>query len=285
MLDIRLDCTVARLCPEGPLPIFNVDHRTAYAGGAANVALNALYMGGDVALLTALPHGSPLMPSFADLHLHNVPVADFTRKNRVFSLPDHALRARVDEDYFLTPEEQQAVLEEFKSVVDEYAIVVFSDYAKGALQHVDKMLALCAGKLTLVDPKGTAWWRYAGATYIKANSAECSAVSNVPRALVSEIGVRAIVRTAGVHGSLIHHPTHDEVVRPHAVNATDPTGAGDSYLAAMAVALAREAGLTAACRAGSIAGALATTHVGTAVITSEEIDSCLPAYLSSTTPL
>lgn len=284
MLDIRLDCTVARLCPEGPLPIFNVDHRTAYAGGAANVALNALHMGGDVALLTALPHDNPLLPSFADLQLHNVPVADFTRKNRVFSLPDRALRARVDEDYFLTPEEQQAMLEEFKLVVGDYDIVVFSDYGKSALQLVDKMLALCAGKLTLVDPKGTAWWRYAGATYIKANAAECSAVTNVPRATVSDLRVQAIIRTAGVHGSLIHHPTHDEAVRPHAVNAVDPTGAGDSYLAAMAVALARGDSLTSACRAGSIAGALATTHVGTAIINSQEIDACLPAYLSNTTP-
>lgn len=284
MEDSRIDCSVTRLCPEGPLPIYDVENVTAYAGGAANVALNVLRMGGQVTLLTALPHRSALDEIFdgSELPVKYAPAQKLTKKTRLFT-PDGVLRTRMDADYVLSAQESEAMLEEFKSAVADHDVVVFSDYGKGALRYVDQMLEFCVGRCTLVDPKGPRWGRYADATIIKANAPECDAMQQALVDLAYSLGVRAIVRTLGAAGSTVHYGTGVvEQVAPMRVRAIDPTGAGDSYLAAMAVALAQGHPLEYACQRGSVAGALATTHVGTAVITAEEIDACMKTSLTTT---
>jgi sugar/nucleoside kinase (ribokinase family) len=97
-----------------------------------------------------------------------------------------------------------------------------------------------------------------------------------------------LIKTASGAGSEIISCvswTDTRHVPPLPVQCVDPTGAGDSYLAALAVGLAEGLPLYDACLRGSVAGALATRHVGTAVITREEIEECLPRLLNNTTQL
>lgn len=287
MEDVRLDCEVSRLCPEAPLPIYDVDNRTTYAGGAANVALNIAAMGGQVTLLTAMAERTALDSLYASGIEHVVTNVTPTNtvKTRVFTAG--VMRARIDDDYILDEDESEAMVALFIDQLKHADVVVFSDYRKGVLQYVDRMLDYCTGKLTLVDPKGTNWAIYENATYIKANAAECAAMQHSPAELAKWLNNRAVVRTAGAAGYEISYAGDEfgKIYDAYRVTALDPTGAGDSYLAAMAVALASGRTLEAACRLGSVAGALATTHVGTAVITKQEINACLKEYSPSTTPL
>jgi D-beta-D-heptose 7-phosphate kinase/D-beta-D-heptose 1-phosphate adenosyltransferase len=287
MEDVRLDCEVSRLCPEAPLPIYDIDQRIHYAGGAANVALNIAAMGGEVTLLTAKAERTELDTLYASgigSVVTKVTTAN-TVKTRVFTAG--VMRARMDDDYILDEDESEDMLALFIDQIKHADVVVFSDYGKGALRHVANMLDYCTGKLTLVDPKGDNWARYENATYIKANAAECAALQQSPAELAKWLNNRAIVRTAGAAGYEINYVGDEfgKLYPAHKVAAVDPTGAGDSYLAAMTVGLAAGRTLQAACRLGSIAGALATTHVGTAVITSTEINECLKEHYPSIAPL
>ena len=287
MLDIRLDSVVERLCPEAPLPIYDVYNTTHYAGGAANVALNIQRMGGQVTLLTPLTHdaaGTTLMDIFlsADLAVHTTPCEATTTKTRVFA--DRTMLARIDDDSILSYEQAELLTESFARIVDNYDTVVFSDYGKGSMRVCEPMIAHCMDKLTIVDPKGTNWNKYLGVGYIKANAAEVRAMGIRAADIVEQYRLHGLIHTNGVAGYTLHQPNRNALAWPaYSVPAVDPTGAGDSFVAAMAVALTNDLPLDRACQHGAVAGALATTHVGTAVITAEEIEECLPKYLSSIT--
>lgn len=289
MLDMRIDCEVTRISPEAPIPIYDVDHEQCYAGGAANVALNINAMGGDVTLL--LPHGqdaagTSLLDILVSSELRHIPclVERTTTKTRLFV--DRVARVRVDQDHILSEDEDARVLEYFLNIAHTYDYIVFSDYGKGALRQCDVMLDHCAhsSMCTVVDPKGANWGKYTGATYIKANAAEVEATHTPLHLVPHEYSNAALIRTAGGAGSQIIPRRGNSVhIPPLLCDSVDPTGAGDSYLAALVVALADGMHVHNACRRASVAGALATRHVGTAVITKEEIDECLPKLSSNTT--
>lgn len=287
MLDMRVNCEVTRISPEAPIPIYDVDSEQVYSGGAANVALNVKAMGGDVTLLLPVGDdgaGNSLEDSLlaSDLRYEPVYVNGTTTKTRLFT--DRVARVRIDEDYILEENERRRVLERFYDMITDYDVIIFSDYGKGALGLVDEMIELSLDKITIVDPKGTDWQRYAGASYIKANTPEVLAMHSSPLHLAQTLGLWALIQTGGAAGSTVTYCNYREPplhIPPLAVACVDPTGAGDSYLAALAVARSADDDLRTACLRASVAGALATTHIGTAVITKQEIDECLPGLLNT----
>lgn len=280
MLDRRVDCTVCRLSPEGYIPVHAVEQEHLYAGGAANVALNIKAMGGDVTLLTTLGHSTELRRIVVDADLDFLDVASerTTEKTRYYA--GGIVRFRADNDYVLRPEVADSVLDAFDKLWQRHDYVVFSDYGKGALLHVDRMLSTVGGTgVTIVDPKGKDWTAYAGATIIKANAQELADASDTYHSsaeMFDNLLCSSIICTQGEGGSWLYRngeqPTH---FRPHRVQAVDPTGAGDSYLAALAVSLWEGNPLPECLRRASVAGALAVTHHGTAVITRKEIFDAL----------
>jgi len=280
MLDRRVDCTVSRLSPEGYIPVHAVEQEHLYAGGAANVALNIKAMGGDVTLLTTLGHSTELRRIVVDADLDFLDVASerTTEKTRYYA--GGIVRFRADNDYVLRPEVADSVLDGFDKLWQRHDYVVFSDYGKGALLHVDRMLATINGmSVTIVDPKGKDWTPYAGATIIKANGQELVQASDeyvTTQEMFGDLMCSSIICTQGDNGSWLYDSaggaTH---FRPHRVQAMDPTGAGDSYLAALTVSLWEGNPLPESMRRASVAGALAVTHHGTAVITRKEIFDAL----------
>lgn len=280
MLDRRLDCTVPRLSPEGYIPVHAVEQEHLYAGGAANVALNIQAMGGEVLLLTALGPDPALRKLLvdADLEFEDVTAERTTVKTRYYA--GGIVRFRADEDYILRPEEGQSVLDAFDAAWARHDLVVFSDYGKGALLHVDEMLATVGGhSVTIVDPKGKDWTPYAGASIIKANAQELADASDgydTSRVMFDNLMCNSIICTQGEAGSWLY--SSDAPAKhfaPHRVQAVDPTGAGDSYLAALAVSLWEGNPIDTCLRRASVAGALAVTHRGTAVITRKELFNAL----------
>jgi len=273
MLDRRLDCAVKRLSPEGYVPVHSIEHEQCYAGGAANVALNIKAMGGHVTLLTALGPSTDLQRILVDADLDYVTIGGVdhtTEKRRYYA--GGVVRHRADFDHVLNDQEANAILNKYLGMVNLYDVVVFSDYGKGALMQAEPMLEAVRlrGHHTIVDPKGKDWSAYEGATIIKCNEHEFNAVAdqyNTMAHMLECLAIRDLICTCGERGAWHATRQGSAMVMPHPVAAVDPTGAGDSYLAA----LATWADMDCALRRASIAGALATTHRGTAVITREEI--------------
>lgn len=276
MEDRRLDSEVCRISQEAPIPIYDVNNATSYAGGAANVALNIKAMGGEVTLLTPQPTTAVVqMLRDAGIDAATTPAVSGTRKTRIFT-DGGVMRVRFDEDYILDPDESSEMLDRFVDMLPQHDMVVFSDYGKGALQHVGDMLEHARHKLTIVDPKGS-WKKYQHADIIKGNYSEVPSTRAERMRLLIDLNVLTIIQTAGAAGSTAttHLYPADVVVKGLDIVCRDPTGAGDSYLAALAVALSAGVDLPAAMRRASVAGGVAVFHVGTKIVTTEEIDKWL----------
>lgn len=281
MLDLRIDCEVNRLSPEAPVPIYELLTEERYLGGAANVAMNIARMGSHrVTLLTAFGQdhdGNILNRRLASepITLRNTGAEGTTTKTRI--VVGGVVRVRLDNDWVLEEEESAALTAVAEEIAPRYDIIVFSDYGKGALRDVQRILRVCKRRTTIVDPKGRNWDKYAGAHLIKANAAEMLDVDMPATHALRKFNLEVLIETAGAAGSIAHSADGYSIpVRALPVDCVDPTGAGDSYLAALTVQLANGASLERATHYASVAGALATTAMGTKIVTREEIEEWLP---------
>lgn len=285
MMDVKLSCEVSRLSQEAPIPIYDVDDQEIFVGGAGNVARNIAAMGGKVTLLCAMGVNSPIAPPLTNnIELVTVEVRGTTIKQRTFV--NDVMRVRIDQDYILDEDESEKMVDRFVDIFRGHDTVVFSDYNKGALRHVQDMIEHCRGKLTIVDPKGTNWNKYGGVSIIKGNATEVSEVYAERLSTARRLGTDIIIRTMGAGGSVATFADgRDDLEIPAFPEyAVDPTGAGDSYLAALAVALTRGDDLRTSMLRASVAGALATVAPGTYAIEEKDIESCLKRWLQNTKP-
>ena len=179
MLDRYWFGEVSRISPEAPVPVVKVTHSEERLGGAANVARNIVALRARATLLSVVgadEAGQALRRILAeepiDAHLHDDPAISTTVKLRVIGRQQQLLR--IDFEESPGHEVLAANLEEFAERVPQCDAVILSDYGKGGLTHVGRMIALAheAGKPVLVDPKGDDYSRYRGASLITPNRAE-----------------------------------------------------------------------------------------------------------------
>jgi len=179
MLDRYWFGEVNRISPEAPVPIVRVEKREERLGGAANVARNAVALGAQAALLGVIGDDDAgdavqrlLQESAIHSHLNRDAQISTIIKLRVIGRQQQLLRIDFEEkpsDLVL-----QDKLARFQALLDDANIVVISDYAKGSLVNVATMIsnAVAKGKIVLVDPKGSDFSRYRGATLLTPNKAE-----------------------------------------------------------------------------------------------------------------
>jgi rfaE bifunctional protein kinase chain/domain len=179
MLDRYWFGQVGRISPEAPVPVVLVERCEERPGGAANVARNASALGAEVELL-AVVGADEAADCLARLverdgicgRLHRDASIATTVKLRVIGRQQQLLRI----DFETTPSHEvlAAKLADFERSVAGCDLVVLSDYAKGTLAHVERMIRVArrAGKPVLVDPKGEDYERYRGATALTPNRAE-----------------------------------------------------------------------------------------------------------------
>lgn len=272
MLDTYHWGTVERLSPEAPVPVLNVHTTESRPGGAANVAMNLLAMGAAVKLCTVLGRNLPEYKQIVDALGHEPWSAISVTQNttrKVRGMAGNTQIFRYDHDMVPDPTAADQLNRLVVSMAADFDCIVFSDYGKGALLYIEELLAHCAllGKPTIVDPKGSDWARYSGATYIKPNHTEWMAATNVPEHSV-------IIETKQAAGACIHqNGPLAENVRGFDVPCIDPTGAGDSFLAQFALCITeRCTNVFRAVRRANAAGAIAVQNAGTYIVTKEEVD-------------
>lgn len=288
MLDRYWFGAVDRVSPEAPVPVVRVTREDERLGGAANVALNVRQLGAHSTLMTVVGNDDAarrlrdLLDSSTVTPLLDTDPQLFTIvKLRIVGRGQQLLRV----DFENQPDHEvlAGMLGRFAAALPQHDAVLFSDYGKGGLTHIPQMISMAreAGRPVLVDPKGSDWQRYAGATVITPNRAELAQViggwsdeadlHRRAQALRQQLGLHSLLLTRSEEGMSVFDDAGHEHVPAQAREVFDVTGAGDTVIATMAVLMA--AGLTArqAMPWANRAGSIVVGKFGTASVSAQEL--------------
>ena len=288
MLDRYWHGEVARISPEAPVPVVHIQREENRLGGAANVALNIRTLGARVTLLSMVGQDDAARSLRQLLDTHGIyaelgedPGMETIVKLRVIGRSQQMLRI----DFEKEPDHEvlAGMLERFAALLAQHDAVLFSDYGKGGLAHIPRMIRLAreAGKPVLIDPKGSDWARYSGASVITPNRAELAQVmgswSNEAQlhekaqALRQKLGLQALLVTRSEEGMTLFEAGRVSSVPANAREVADVTGAGDTVIATLALMVACGLDLPQAMDWANRAGGLVVAKFGTASLTYEEL--------------
>jgi len=296
MLDRYWFGGVSRISPEAPVPVVLVERSEERPGGAANVARNCASLGAKVSLLSVIGADEPgetlarlVEAEGVRTSLHRDAALATTVKLRVMSSPRPQQLLRIDFETSPSHEILAEKLAEFEGGLGDYDVVVLSDYGKGGLTHIGRMISLAraAGKPVLVDPKGDDYARYRGATVLTPNLKELADVVGrwrdeadlTARAqqLRGELGLDALLLTRGDKGMTVYRAAGTQHVPARPREVSDVSGAGDTVIATLAVMLAAGAELSDAVRVANHAAGIVVGKLGTAVVRPAELAADLAA--------
>jgi rfaE bifunctional protein kinase chain/domain len=288
MLDRYWFGAVERISPEAPVPILHVQREQDRLGGAANVALNVKTLGGQVTLLSmvGIDDGARRLRELLKEHGVNAVLGEDASlqtivKLRVIGRNQQLLRI----DFEQEPDHEvlAQMLADFEHELARHDVVLFSDYGKGGLAHIPRMieLARAAGKPVLVDPKGSDYARYAGASVITPNRSELMQVvgswqseSDLERKaqqLRQQLGLQALLLTRSEEGMSLYEADQVSHVKAQVREVADVTGAGDTVIATLALMLACGLPLPQAMEIANRAGGLVVAKFGTSTVSYEEL--------------
>jgi D-glycero-beta-D-manno-heptose-7-phosphate kinase len=288
MLDRYLFGSVDRISPEAPVPVVRVTREEERLGGAANVAFNVKSLGAHATLMTVVGDDEAARRLLQLLESNGVE-SMLGRDAKLYTCVKLRVIGRAQQlvrvDFENPPNHEvlSSMLADFERVVANYDAVLFSDYGKGGLTHIPRMIAAAraAGKPVLVDPKGNDYRRYTGATVITPNRGELMQVIGGwideaqllerAQALRESLKVDTLVLTRSEEGMSLFDAAGHVQIPAQAREVFDVTGAGDTVIAAFAALIA--AGLTAreALPAANRAGGLVVEKFGTAGVTYDEL--------------
>jgi len=289
MLDRYWFGEVSRISPEAPVPVLKFDRSEDRPGGAANVARNAAALGARVTLLSVVGRDEAgrrlkelLREEAIGTRLHSDRTIDTTVKLRVIGPRRHQL-LRVDFETVPSHEILRSKLADYAKLIAGCDAVILSDYGKGGLAHIQRMIAIARRhfKPVLIDPKGGDFSRYQGATLITPNLDEFRAVAGnwksarefAERAmqLRRRLKVEALLVTQGEEGMTLFSRDGRFHVPAQAREVSDVSGAGDTVIATLAVMLAAGGNFGGAVRIANRAAGIVVGKFGTAVVRPEEL--------------
>jgi D-glycero-beta-D-manno-heptose-7-phosphate kinase len=288
MLDRYWFGAVERISPEAPVPVVKVNREEERLGGAANVAMNVKALGAQATLLTVVGEDEPAAHLRAMLEREGIrtvlgtdPKLYTIVKLRVIGRSQQLLRV----DFENQPDHEvlSTMLADYERLLPEHDAVLFSDYGKGGLEHIPRMieLARAADKPVLVDPKGSDYTRYAGSTVITPNRAELAQVIGSwsreqdlharAEALRQQHGLQGLLLTRSEEGMSLFDRDGHLRAPAQAREVFDVTGAGDTVIATMAVMLALGLSLRDAMPIANRAGGIVVGKFGTATVGYDEL--------------
>jgi D-glycero-beta-D-manno-heptose-7-phosphate kinase len=281
MLDRYWFGAVERISPEAPVPVVRVSREEERLGGAANVAMNVKVLGAQCTLLTVLGDdaaGRRLRELLEQRDIVTVIGTDAQLntvvKLRVIGRSQQLLRI----DFENQPDHEvlDAMLADYQRLLPEHDVVLLSDYGKGGLTHVGLMieLARAAGKPVLVDPKGSDFSRYAGATAITPNRSELALVVGTwhgeddllarATALRERLNLQALLVTRSEEGISLFDGQGHLRLPTEAREVFDVTGAGDTVIATLAAMIACGLPMREAAALANSAAGIVVSRFGTA---------------------
>ncbi|MEX0387002.1 bifunctional D-glycero-beta-D-manno-heptose-7-phosphate kinase/D-glycero-beta-D-manno-heptose 1-phosphate adenylyltransferase HldE [Spiribacter onubensis] len=295
MLDRYWHGPTGRISPEAPVPVLRVDEEDLRPGGAANVAMNLGTLGAQVRIIGLIgddDHGrlleSRLRAAGVQPLLQRVDTHPTICKLRVISQRQQLMRLDFERPF--TPAETAGLADRFAEALREADVVVVSDYAKGTLCGVEGLIreARRVGVPILVDPKGTEWGRYAGATLLTPNLTEFQQyqaqhgngdwdshdLEQLAGQVIERLSLAGMLITRGEEGmSLLYRDQPPFHLPAHAREVFDVTGAGDTVIALLAAALAAGSDFRHATSLANLAASLVVAKVGTASVAVPELEA------------
>lgn len=295
MVDKYINGQVERISPEAPVPVLRVTGRERKFGGAGNVISNLLSL--DVQVTAAGYTGNDedglwMKERFdklgADIsHLRTVSQLQTIIKTRVTSRNQQFIRLDEEQTDDLPGELENEVIERIPEMLDEIDAVILSDYGKGSVTAgiCQNFITVCRKKKipVIVDPKGSDYHKYKGATVCKPNEKELAIATGVDlrtdkdvakaaRLLKMENEIENLVISRSERGIMLLGKTGECMDFPTmAKEVIDVTGAGDTVVAMIAVSQAIGIGLEDACRLANTAAALVCSKFGAASVSRKEL--------------
>jgi len=299
MLDRYLFGVTSRISPEAPVPVVHVRETNDRPGGAANVAVNLAALSvnttllgfvgkdDDAATLRSLLRNNGIRCQFSE----STDWPTIT-KTRVLSRGQQLIRLDREEPCLDSDASLATLLQSELANTD---VVVLSDYGKGALNDVARLIEVCrnAGVPVFIDPKGTDFAKYRGASLITPNQSEFEAVAGKctsDKTLVTqgervlrELALDALLITRSEKGMLLIQAGTDPVfLSTYAREVYDVTGAGDTVIATIAAAIASKETLQSAATLANLAAGIVVRKIGVASVTPAELDAAArPQNLSA----
>lgn len=295
MLDAYIYGEATRLSPEAPVPVLSRQDTTYMPGGAANTARNVAALGARTRLIGLRGNdetGERLQDSLQaldliDAHLLMDPDRATTRKTRLVARGQHLLRLDEDTQGVISDSCEAELIAAIEEAADGATAILLSDYDKGTITPDVINAVLRAGARytvpVIIDPKGKDITRYGPADLLKPNAQELSDMLQMPTNTDAEIEaalnlamdaspVRAIVVTRAAQG-LSFLERGKSVGHMHATvrDVYDVSGAGDTCLASLGVALSAGADLRSAADFALTASSIVVGKVGTAVASAQEL--------------
>lgn len=293
MLDRYWYGTTSRISPESPVPIVKVDAIEERPGGAANVAMNiaALGAGSHLVGITGIDDAARTLCALlskVSVNYDFIEIATHPTITKLRVLSRNQQLIRLDFEKGFDKVDSLLMLERIQLALPKCSILVLSDYAKGALASARKIITLArtAGIPVLVDPKGTDFNRYYGATILTPNLSEFELIAGpcknedelVVRGMkiISNYDLSALLITRSEQGITLlqagkeplHLPTNTQEVY-------DVTGAGDTIIGVLAASLAAGNNLYEACFIANVAAGIVVGKLGASTVSPVELKNAL----------
>lgn len=288
MLDRYWSGQAARISPEAPVPVVNVKNTEERIGGAGNVALNIAKLGGKVTLLGVIGADAEGGQLASLLEKEGV-VCDFVIEDALRTIcklrimAQHQQLIRVDFEALPLAFDQTLLKAKLLQHLSAHDVIVFSDYGKGTLADVADYILVAkeAGLSVLVDPKGTDYRRYAYADVITPNLGELQAVVGLCKtepelqakglALIQEQQIASLLLTRGEAGMTLIQQGYKHSLPAQAKDVFDVTGAGDTVIAVMSLAVAIGMPMLEAMYLANLAGGIVVGKLGTSTVSMPEL--------------
>ncbi|SDO33208.1 bifunctional D-glycero-beta-D-manno-heptose-7-phosphate kinase/D-glycero-beta-D-manno-heptose 1-phosphate adenylyltransferase HldE [Vreelandella arcis] len=293
MLDRYWHGGTSRISPEAPVPVVRVEDADDRPGGAANVALNIAALGAHVALAGVVgtdENAELLKTRLADSNVstHFQCSADIPTITKLRVMSRNQQLLRLDFEQRLDGVDTSDLITQVEQALPSCDVMILSDYGKGTLNQVEKLIssARAQGKRVLIDPKGSDFSKYRGASLITPNLTEfeaivgaCHSDAELARrgeALRVELELEALLITRSEKGMTLICDGQDPLHLPtRAQEVFDVTGAGDTVIGLMGLALASGHALAEAMMLANLGAGLVVAKPGTATLSIAELYTAL----------
>lgn len=299
MIDEYLWGTIDRISPEAPVPVVSAERATYTLGGAGNVIKNLASLGAQVSVASVIGTGTNadiLLKNFADMKvdvsgLIRDPNRPTTKKTRIIAANQQVLRIDRETTRPIPERAVSHICNFLEKHISEYHAILLSDYGKGLLSPdlLKRLINITNSynKPVIVDPKGLDFRKYSGASIITPNKKEASLAAGIEikdtdsliaagEKLLANIPVENVLITCGKNGMVLLEGGNQPYMIPaKARQVFDVSGAGDTVLAVLGVAVAAGLPLAEGATLANIAAGIVVGKVGTAPIEKEEFQEAL----------
>jgi rfaE bifunctional protein kinase chain/domain len=299
MLDVYMKGSVARISPEAPIPVVEINEKDKkMPGGAANVACNITALGGKSSIIGVMGRdlaGRELVEQLKRRHVDTkgmLALADrpTTEKTRVIANTQQVVRIDREVKTPLDEKQQNQVIRKAMDAIATADGVIFEDYNKGLLTSkvIAKTVAFAKAhkKIITVDPKFHNFFEFKGVTVMKPNMKEVTEAlgteavgqtfETIGFKVMKRLGAKSVVLTRSEHGMTIFEPgLPPRTIPTVAREVYDVSGAGDTVIATLTLALAAGASLLQAATLANYAAGIEVEKLGVATVSADELSQRL----------